>query len=128
MSAQGGSSGLQEANQKYMFMKQINKTAITANDSSITLPLGAHLVLITMKETTGNAITGGIDIGTTNAGTDVVSGFAVAGSFYGTITDAAILKRVFLNAQQLFIQAHTSWNAASLNINFIYVSREEYRI
>lgn len=124
--ANAAAAGLGEANIKNLFVKQINVLGITADNSQLMLPQDAHILMVSLRETAGNAITGGIDIGTTVAGTDVASAVAVAGNAYKAILDAALLKRVFTTAQQLFITAHTSWNGASLNVNIIYAARTEY--
>lgn len=121
-----GASGLSESNQKNLFVKQVNKLGISGNDSFI-LPQGAHILAISISETAGNAITGGLDIGTTAAAADVVSAVAVAGSASFAVANAAILKNIFPTAQTLFFTAHTGWNSAVINLNIIYAARIEFR-
>jgi len=69
-------------------------------DSSFSLPKGYQIKSIIVKETAGNALTGGLDCGTTDGGAEVVSGMAVganatvlttlvaAGTIGGTFTTA----------------------------------------
>lgn len=120
------SSGLTEPNIKPLFLKQINKIGMSANDSSIYLPQNAKILLLDIVETAGNSITGGLDIGTTAAGVDIASAVAVGASARFSVTDAALLKRIFASQQQLFFTAHTSWNSAVIDVNIIYAARVEY--
>jgi hypothetical protein len=66
-------------------------------------------------------VTGGIRIGTTAGGADVVAAQAVAGNAIDTVAEANILKRVFSRtaAQTLHIQAVTAWNSASVELAFV---------
>jgi hypothetical protein len=122
-----GAIGLSESNQKYLFIKQINKLGITANNSTIYIPATAHILLFDITETAGNAITGGLDVGTTLNGADIISALAVTASAAAfAAPDAALLKRIFPTRQQLFIAAHTNWNGASINVNIIYAARVEF--
>lgn len=49
-------------------------------DTSFTLPAGYMITAITTEETAGNAVGGGIDVGTTNGGAEVVAAHAVSAS------------------------------------------------
>lgn len=120
------SSGLTEVNQKNLFVKQVNALSKSA-DFSFILPQGAHIIAISISETAGNAITGGLDIGTTAAGVDVASAIAVGASSSFAVAQAAILKNIFTGSPTLFFTAHTSWNGAIINVNVIYVARVEFR-
>jgi Protein of unknown function (DUF2793) len=93
---------------------------VTANTSLI-VPAGWALDQIHFAETAGNAVTGGIKIGTTAGGTDVVAAQAVGANALDTIADANVLKKVFSrsSAQTLFVQAVTGWNAASVELSFV---------
>jgi hypothetical protein len=119
--------GLAEATQKYMFVMQLNKKGITANDSTITLPQDAHILFIDIRETAGNAVTGGIDIGTAAAGQQIVAAVAVGASASVSVAPASILAQWFgPNTQQIFITAHSAWNSASVNITIGYCAREQF--
>jgi hypothetical protein len=94
--------------------------AVTA-DTTISIPPGWAIDQIHFAETAGNAVTGGIKIGTASGGTDVVAAQAVSANALNTIADASILKKVFSrsSAQALHIQAVTAWNGASLELSFV---------
>lgn len=94
--------------------------AVIAN-TNFSVPAGWAIDQIHFANTTANAVTGGIRIGTTAGGTEVVVAQAVGANVLDTIADANILKKVFSRtaAQSLFIQAVTSWNSASLELSFV---------
>ena len=80
-----------------------------------TLPASTYIVGVFVSNTdASHAVTGGIDIGSTSSGTDVVAAtnLAVSTSTVTFVTDANIAKRVFsTTAQQaIFATGHTSWN------------------
>ncbi|WP_027060545.1 hypothetical protein [Mesorhizobium loti] len=95
------------------------KNAVTAN-TTISVPAGWYIADIVFANTTANAVTGGVKIGTTSGATDVVAAQAIAGSAIGKVPDASILKTLFSRtaAQTLFIQTVTSWNGASVELSF----------
>jgi hypothetical protein len=99
-------------------VKMLN--AVTAN-TTVSIPAGWAIGEIHFANTTGNAVTGGIRIGTSAGGTDVVAAQAVAGNAIDTLADASILKKVFSRtaAQTLHIQAVTAWNGASVELAFV---------
>lgn len=88
----------------------------------ITLPANTYITAIFINETLGNAITGGIKIGTTGGATDVVVALAVGASSIQIVPMASILKLSFstTSSQQLFFQTVTLWNGASVNVEVIY--------
>lgn len=92
--------------------------ALAAN-GTISIPGGFRVMGIAYANTTANAVTGGIKIGTTSGGTDVVAAQAVGANAIGTVADADILKRLFSRtaAQTLYIQAVTAWNSASVELS-----------
>ena len=104
-------------------------TAQTTTANSPVLPANAYIEGIIIQETTGNAITGGIDIGTAGSSDQtIVAAFAIGANCVCAITDAALLKKVFPTsgttgpaAQQIFFNAHTNWtDAASINVTILY--------
>ena len=104
-------------------------TAQTTTANSPVLPANAYIEGIIIQETTGNAITGGIDIGIAGSSdATIVSAFAIGANCVCAITDAALLKKVFPTsgttgpaAQQIFFNAHTNWtDAASINVTILY--------
>lgn len=103
--------------------KSIVVTGITAQDfSSITLPPSAYIRAIVVQNTTANAVTGGVKIGTTAGGTDVVSALTCGANCLVHVTDSALSKRVFSTtaSQNLSIDAVTGWNSANLTVTVIY--------
>ena len=103
-------------------------TGITANTTTANspiLPAGAFIHAIVIAETAGNAVTGGVDIGTAASGAQIASAFAVGASSLSAITGATILLRLFGTgplpaSQQIFFTCHTACNSASLNATIVY--------
>ena len=90
-------------------------TTLTAN-GTFTVPLGMSIESIIYENTTANAVTGGVKIGTTNGGIEVVVAQAIGANGVGQISDANILLKFFSSTAQqiLYIQAVTAWNSASV--------------
>lgn len=57
------------------------------------VPLSAYLKNITFSETTGNATSSGICVGTTNGGSDVAT-MVGTGSTFKTVSDSSMAKRI----------------------------------
>lgn len=97
-------------------------TGTTAVQITPNLPAGAYIRDIFVNNTTANAVTGGIDIGTTSGGADVVAALTCAANCLTFVADAALLKRVFsTTAQQaLFAVGHTAGNSANLTLTVTY--------
>lgn len=95
-------------------------TALTANGTFV-VPAVWAIDDIFIVNTTANAITGGLRIGTTGGGVDVVVALAVGANLIGHIPEASMLKRLFSTSvdQTLYIQAVTLWNSASLNLRIV---------
>jgi|SRR6185312_13913745 len=101
------------------------RSAVAANDTTTTavsIPANAVLRAIYINNTTANAVTGGVDIGTTAGGADIIAAQAVAANAKVVINPGALLVQWFSTsaAQQIFVTAHTAWNSASLNVRFVY--------
>jgi hypothetical protein len=103
-------------------------TGITANTTTANspiLPAGAYIHNIIIGETAGNAVTGGVDIGTAASGAQIASAVTVGANALVGIADASLLKRVFGTgpapaSQQIFFTCHTACNSASLNVTIMY--------
>ena len=97
-----------------------NLLAVTAN-TSIVVPAGFAISQVIVENTTANAVTGGIRVGTTGGGADVVVALAVGANALTAVADAAVLKRFFSRTatQTLFVEAVVAWNSA--NVNFFLV-------
>lgn len=94
---------------------------ITAN-STMEVPANTAIAAICVKNTTANAVTGGIKIGTTDGGTEVLSAFAI-GANYMNVIEPTLDKRWFsiTDDTTLYIQAVTSWNSASLEVTICLI-------
>lgn len=92
--------------------------AATTSNATATVPAGHAIRSIYIRNSTANAVTGGIIIGTTDGGSDVMAALAVGANAIPLVTDALTLKRYFSASatQTLFIQAVVSWNSSSLDI------------
>jgi hypothetical protein len=102
---------------------QIRLKQIPSLDVFFTIPAGFGIDEVFWAEVAGNTITGGLDLGTTDGGADVLAAFAVVGNSMGMVGQGAtnpILKSVFsLSVPQLiYVHAHTGWNNAVLNLYF----------
>lgn len=86
--------------------------------SSVLIPAGAGILQIYVRNTTANAITGGLKIGTSAGADDVVSALAVDAAAFTFVADTALLKRVFSMSldQTLYFDAVTDWNSANIDI------------
>lgn len=95
-----------------------NELNTFTTNGTFSVPAAMAIESITFFNTTANAVTGGIKIGTTNGGIEVVVAQSVGASEIGVIKDAAILKNIFSggSATTLYIQAVTAWNSASVNL------------
>lgn len=102
----------------------LNRNTILAATAAGNFVLPANCVLrdIIVANTTANAITGGLKIGTTAGAVDIVAALAVGANAFVFVTDALLLKRAFSATvpQQIFYDAVTAWNSANVNIHFIY--------
>ncbi|MCH7521407.1 MAG: hypothetical protein IIB42_06900 [Candidatus Marinimicrobia bacterium] len=79
------------------------------------IPAGYRIKSIVVEETAGNAITGGLKIGTSAGGTQVVNGQAVGAN---ALVDCALGTVIFSTSagQTLYVEDVTSWNSASLDL------------
>lgn len=86
--------------------------AAVGSISSVFPEAGTYQVDITIVNTTTNAVTGGVNIGTTQGGTDIASGTAVGASAVVRISAAVKVTA----AKSLYVDAASAWNSASLTI------------
>ena len=101
-------------------------TAQSTTANSPVLPANAYILTFVVQETTGNAVTGGIDIGTAgSSGQQIVAAYAVGANGIVSIPQASILLFTFgttgpSKAQQIFFNAHTNWtDTASINVTIL---------
>lgn len=94
---------------------------VTGN-TSFTLPKGYQIKSIVVKEIAGNALTGGLDVGFSTNGIEVVSGMAVAGSaaVLCTLIEAGTIGGTFTTADDIIYISDGdddgNWNSASLEL------------
>lgn len=100
---------------------QVFKT-ISANDTYI-IPPNCAIAAICVKNNTANAVTGGIKIGTTNGGSEVLSACAISGNFMDVI-EPQLGKRWFSTTDEtmLYVQAVTGWNGAQLELTVCLIN------
>lgn len=98
------------------------KQTFTSN-GTITVPSNMAIAAICIENTTANAVTGGIKIGTTNGGTEVLGATAIGGNFIDVV-ETTLAKRWYSSSADttLYIQAVTAWNSASLTITFCFIN------
>ena len=91
-----------------------------SSNSTALIPAGYYIGDIIFENTNGNAVTGGIKIGTTSGGTDVVFSQTVGANSLANL-GSTLTKKIFStgSSQTLFVQAVTSWNSASVNVYFM---------
>jgi hypothetical protein len=101
-------------------LSAVNKTAAF----TLTLPANCYITDIFVQNTTANAVTGGLNIGTALSGAQVVSAYAVGANAISMIPSASILLKVFSRtaAQTLYFSAASSFNSAALNVEVRYNS------
>lgn len=94
-----------------------NRSVTLAANGTIVIPANHMIVGMVVFNATGNAITGGLKIGTTAGATDVTVALTVGANAFAL---GAPLKQVFSQSvdQTLFIQAVVAWNGASVTVTF----------
>ena len=95
--------------------RYINKSITGDTVLTDVIPAGYRIKSIVVEETAGNAITGGLKIGTSAGGTQVVNGQAVGAN---ALVDCALGTVIFSisAAQTLYVEDVTSWNSASIDL------------
>lgn len=82
---------------------------------TVDIPQGARVRAIHVRNKTANAVTGGVKVGTTLGGTDVVAAGAVAAS--AVVTYLPLISAVNTAAvRTLYFDAVTAFNSAVLDI------------
>lgn len=105
-------------------LRAIQLSGATAAAQIGQLPPAAYIVGIIVQNQGANAPTGGgLKIGTTSGGTDIVSGMLATGNNAINIaSDVSIAKRAFnmTQAQPVFVDAVTSWNSSTVIVTVLY--------
>jgi hypothetical protein len=74
---------------------------------------GLYKIEVYIYNTTANAVTGGINIGTTSGGTDIASAQAVGANALVLVQDVV---NITVAGTALYIETVTAWNSASLSV------------
>jgi hypothetical protein len=115
-------SGLTQSSALRSFVFTTGVLTGTTSIALPSLPASAYIREIIVDNSTANAVTGGIDIGTTAGAADVVSALTCGANCLTFVGDVALLKRVFSKTAQqaLFILGHTAGNSANLNVTIVF--------
>ena len=97
-----------------------NRIATLTANGQIVLPAGVMLRRIYFRNRTANALTGGIRIGTSAGGTQIVTAQAIAAN--AIVSVIPTIENYQANAQTLFVEAVTAWNNAQVDV---FVQYEE---
>lgn len=90
-----------------------------ATAGTIVIPKGAAVTRIYIRNNTANAVTGGVKVGTTNGGTDVLAAGAVGAS--AVVGYPPLITAVDTSADRtLYIDAVSAFNSAVLDIAVEY--------
>jgi hypothetical protein len=89
--------------------------------TTLVVPANMYILGIVVESINSNPIIGGIKIGTTIGGNDVVNGFPILGSTLTHVTDSSISKKIFSKTLEttLYIDAVTLFNNASVNVSLL---------
>ncbi|WP_158933012.1 hypothetical protein [Acidisphaera sp. S103] len=95
---------------------------ISASGFVVAVPPNGVLRAIYVYNTTANAVTGGINIGTSSGGAQIVSAAAVGANGLVVINGSALLSpyNSATAPTPLYISAGTAWNSAVLNVRFVW--------
>jgi hypothetical protein len=91
-----------------------NRTATLTANGQIVLPAGVMLRRIYFRNRSGPAVTGGIRIGTTAGGTQIVTAQAIAAN--AIVSALPTIENYQVAAQTLFVEAVTSWAGAQVDV------------
>lgn len=101
-------------------LQRLTAFGVAANGPLGVVPANAVIRAIYVRNTTANAVTGGINVGTTAGGAQVASAIAVAGNALVVIDGASLVATgKYLSGTLntvLYISAVTAWNNAALDI------------
>jgi len=91
------------------------------SSTNVIIPKNNTILQVIVENTTALPVIGGLKVGTTSGGSDVVNAFVISGSGFLTIKDSALIKTYFskTNDTTLYIDAVTAFNSTNLNFSFI---------
>lgn len=91
---------------------------ILSANGTLAIPALTIVDSIRLTNSAGFSVTGGINIGTTNGGADILSAYPVAANAFDCINGVSLLKQSFSVDTLLYISAVTAWNGANLTMDF----------
>jgi hypothetical protein len=83
-----------------------------------TLPANAYIQHIFLQNQNANAVSGGVNVGSTSGGSDIVAAAAVTGTT--AIVDATLVAKNFIGPQAIYAAAATSWANSNVGITVVY--------
>lgn len=86
---------------------------------SFTVPANYAIVGIYAKNSTANAVTGGLKFGTAAGGAQVVTALAVGANATVATTDANLALRIWGANQTVYYDAVTAWNSAVVDLTIV---------
>lgn len=86
------------------------------------LPPSTYISMVIYQNTTANAVTGGITLGSTSGGTDISTATTCGANCLAQATDAQLVKRAWSTTAYTPINAAaaTAWNSANVTITVVY--------
>jgi len=99
---------------------RVKKTV--TSDTTFVIPCGYAIAAICIENTTANAVTGGIKIGTTNGGTEVLAATLIPANHIGVV-EGTLGDRYFSSTVDatIYFQAVIAWNSASLVVTICLI-------
>jgi hypothetical protein len=98
--------------------KRLRKRYTFTADGEIAQPAYTAIRRIWIDERAGNAVTGGVDIGTTNGGQQILAALAVGAN--ATVEAAPVISNYQAAADILYVTAASAWNSAEIVIMIDY--------
>lgn len=100
--------------------RQIRARGVTA-DAYFAIPKGYMISSMLIEELAGNAVTGGLDVGTSDGGQQVVAAITVGANGIVHVPDTSLLKRFFSRTADtnLYLTAASAWNSAELDVTVV---------
>lgn len=94
------------------------RVARLSANGTVSLPKGVMLDKIYIRNRTANAVTGGIRVGTTAAGVDVLAATAVGAS--AVLRNDPLITAYNAAVSTLYIEAVTAWNSVTVDVIISY--------
>lgn len=97
------------------------KTLCNNANGTFIVPKGCMIKNVVIENTNANSVTGGIKVGTTDGGVDVMISLAVEANSLQMIPLATWLLNIFSMTSDttLYINSIVSWNGAVVNVYFV---------